>query len=578
MSNKNNEVDLLLSDKMEDTSTFCVMPFIHLSTTTSGQYRYCCNAQSPIPIKYININHELVTNILQQQFKYLFNITKDNFLEYGIEITIDEFKEFETYKKDNTIGKFIKEKIPHNILKLLEENKEFVDLIEFTQKAIDTTHETRKWFFNNYNDYIKKRYSAPSLQQSSIRGFREYIHGYTTNDYTIEDVWNSPSMRDARIKMLNGQKVQGCEKCYMEEKLNYSSSYRQRKNLIEILDKKRINEIASRIKEASTNNGYLSEPLYYLDLKMTTKCNLTCSMCTPAESSGVENYVKHYENTEFHKIDDRLQGDYFKVGAYTEHDKNWGENDFFINELESIGYKLKHLYVTGGEPFLINQLWNVLRSYYEKGYNQNIDLEFVSNLTINDKDKLDLLKQFKKVTISGSIDGFEKSYEYTRWPHTWKFLNSKVEKILKNYADYNFSLHFTSAVSIMNILDLPKLCNWIHNIDLKYSEVKGSQLRTTIFLVTSPQHLCPLYLDKNAKEFVIDHLEAQSKHFDIQNFSKETNLAEEFFNILNVLKNSEQCLEWQHKKVFWNQMDLRNRYINLKFEDTISESYLELLQ
>ena len=49
------------------------------------------------------------------------------------------------------------------------------------------------------------------------------------NEKPLGEIWNDPKLKDARLKMLNGEKVKSCDRCYKLEKTG-DSSYRQRIN------------------------------------------------------------------------------------------------------------------------------------------------------------------------------------------------------------------------------------------------------------------------------------------------------------------------------------------------------------
>ena len=52
----------------------------------------------------------------------------------------------------------------------------------------------------------------------------------------LSEVWNNDYMKNVRKKMLNGERVEACYDCYLEEKQQKLISYRERKNITEIID------------------------------------------------------------------------------------------------------------------------------------------------------------------------------------------------------------------------------------------------------------------------------------------------------------------------------------------------------
>jgi hypothetical protein len=95
---------------------------------------------------------------------------------------------------------------------------------------------------------------------------------------TLKEAWNGKDMRDIRMAMLQGERVESCKHCYLQEEVG-KKSFRQMHN-----DEweRRIGEeaIHERIEASYANDFALEEhdPLY-LDLRLGNLCNLSCRMC-----------------------------------------------------------------------------------------------------------------------------------------------------------------------------------------------------------------------------------------------------------------------------------------------------------
>ena len=103
----------------------------------------------------------------------------------------------------------------------------------------------------------------------------------------LMESWNNEYMRGVRRMMLNGEKPQSCTKCYKEEEAGHIS--------------KRIWETRKWIKdqggiepiiEGTGEDGSVAPRIRYIDLRLGSKCQLACVMCSPHDSS---NWVKEYK-------------------------------------------------------------------------------------------------------------------------------------------------------------------------------------------------------------------------------------------------------------------------------------------
>jgi glutamate-1-semialdehyde 2,1-aminomutase len=120
--------------------------------------------------------------------------------------------------------------------------------------------------------------------------------GYTIKDQFVKEAWNSQDMRDIRLAMINGEKVEGCSTCYLQEESGRMSNRQQANN--EWAWRLGENTLTETIKKALDNNGHVDNDLVYLDLRLGNLCNLKCRMCNPWNSSQI---VK--EHVELEKTD-----------------------------------------------------------------------------------------------------------------------------------------------------------------------------------------------------------------------------------------------------------------------------------
>jgi sulfatase maturation enzyme AslB (radical SAM superfamily) len=114
--------------------------------------------------------------------------------------------------------------------------------------------------------------------------------------------------------------------------------------------------------------------------------------------------------------------------------------------------QLKKLYVAGGEPTAIIELYDFLDQCI---VNKQTNFEFVINTNatkLNSRFKQQI-KHFSNLQFIVSIDGFDKLNHYIRWPADWETIVNNV-RYLKQH---NHTVSFNVTVSIYNVDSLDQL-------------------------------------------------------------------------------------------------------------------------
>jgi len=229
-----------------------------------------------------------------------------------------------------------------------------------------------------------------------------------------------PDLVDVRNKMLAGEKVKYCNRCYDIDQLN-AKSFRYFHSVEWITNLK--------IKEVSDINA----DLIFYDIRNDNTCNLGCRMCGPGFSSQLEK--------EFIKL---------KWLAPTFRQK------YKLNEIINLE-KIKKLYVAGGEPTLMPEFKEFLE-YAIKENRTDIELRIITNGTNINKEFAGLLKKFPNKEFTISIDGYNQVNRYIRWPSNWISL---VENIKRLYEITN-RISFNITVSMWNISNLSQLISFLN--------------------------------------------------------------------------------------------------------------------
>ena len=103
---------------------------------------------------------------------------------------------------------------------------------------------------------------------------------------SLLDAWNNEYMKSVRKMMLRGERPASCLKCFKEEDAGHRSK-RQWETA------KWVNEIGlEEIIDETTVEGAVPPKVRYIDLRLGSKCQLACVMCSPHDSS---KWVKEYK-------------------------------------------------------------------------------------------------------------------------------------------------------------------------------------------------------------------------------------------------------------------------------------------
>jgi sulfatase maturation enzyme AslB (radical SAM superfamily) len=129
---------------------------------------------------------------------------------------------------------------------------------------------------------------------------------------------------------------------------------------------------------------------------------------------------------------------------------------------------LKQIDIYGGEPFLVEKQWEILKRSIELGYSKNQILHFNTNATQFNPSHIELLKQFKKVLISLSIDGIGKRFEYQRHPAKWSLIENNITKFLSLLTNKNIHVSVCFTVNTLNVYYLEETLKHFAQLGLGY--------------------------------------------------------------------------------------------------------------
>jgi organic radical activating enzyme len=127
--------------------------------------------------------------------------------------------------------------------------------------------------------------------------------------------------------------------------------------------------------------------------------------------------------------------------------------------------KLKQIYFNGGEPFLSKDVSEMLTKIKEqKGTLSDIGLVISTNGSIMPaSEDSQLWNECQAVTFLCSIEAVGSQFEYIRYPLKWDEVSQNVANFSKLF-NTKFTLTISPNVGIHNVLEYPKLVEWVKQL------------------------------------------------------------------------------------------------------------------
>ena len=208
----------------------------------------------------------------------------------------------------------------------------------------------------------------------------------------------------------------------------------------------------------TAEDGSVPPKIRYIDLRMGSKCQLGCVMCSPHDSSGwVKDWQKIYPTIQNDKLKNSFQ--WPNKGRVDGASYNWHKNNKeFWKELYEQIPNMYQLYFAGGESTVIEEHYTLLEEVVKRGYAKQIELRYNSNGVEMPQRLFDLWDEFKRVRFHYSIDAHGKQNDYIRYPSVWEH----QEKMFHVLDETGPNVEVTTATTILalNIYYIPEFVKW----------------------------------------------------------------------------------------------------------------------
>jgi len=353
---------------------------------------------------------------------------------------------------------------------------------------------------------------------------------------TLGEFWNSDYMRETRKKMVSGEKVDACSRCYYFEEMKVPSLREEscrhytEEDLFEGYD---------------PETGIMNKNPTYFDHR-TIYCNLQCVSCGYVYSSThMSLYEKMWNKTIEFKADNEFEENTAKEIL-----------DSLINK------ECKNIYWAGGEPMMSKVHWMVVELMEKlsndpeySDYIKKIGVHYNTNLTKltwRGKHIPDML-EFYQPSIQASIDGTNETFEYCRDGARWNLVSKNWDEYFKKL-NKNEQFGIASVLSSPVLMDIDRWFDFFGQYNVKvynhkyichhesYPDAAQGFLDIRLF----PQHIFDKVVNHAMNRFSNSKLINAHKSVDIINsYVQEKETHKEFFENTDMLKKLKKNSEYR---------------------------------
>lgn len=325
-------------------------------------------------------------------------------------------------------------------------------------------------------------------------------HKFELSRANFADVQNSGHMRGLRQQFLDGEQPQTCRRCWSEERAGRTS--------------KRMHTL-DRMKHMGISSDWTADakPLMFLDLKLGNICNLKCRICGSWSSSQFA--AEEIANTYPDKRKTSYAYQMLRAGAWPR------ENDNFWTEIDSVLNDIRYIEFTGGEPFMIDQHFDMLQGMVDRGIASQVEIHYNTNGTIYPDRGEKIWRHFKTVEIALSIDDVGDRFEYQRSNAVWSEVCANLDRFKDLKEIYsNIQLQICTTVNVFNIRYLDQVADWVDRNQESFNFVYWNIMHDAWYFSVAS-------LPQSAKAAITEHLHNSSISL---NYREEVDRIIDFMN------------------------------------------------
>ena len=305
---------------------------------------------------------------------------------------------------------------------------------------------------------------------------------YDLTKTNLEVVYKSQYMQNLRRQFRAGDKPATCQRCWDEEDAGRTSK--------RMHTQVRLKELYPQVDWANDTPNQL----WFIDLKLGNICNLKCRICGSWSSSKWAAEEMDYLPAGADKKK-HIAYTWLKAGKWPEESPGFWEN------LKALLPNIRYFEFTGGEPWLIQEHWDLLEFAVKEGYGKNIDIHYNTNATQPPTRLVPLLSELGRVDIAFSIDNVGDRFEYERFGADWEEANKIIDATHGLQIMYkNITTQLCFTINIQNVYYLDELLAWADT--KRFGSIYFNMLH-------SPNHMSIQYMTPAARKLVLNKLKTK---------------------------------------------------------------------
>lgn len=309
-----------------------------------------------------------------------------------------------------------------------------VDLVDNVPDAPNVEHPVQPLFWNK--NLCVHAWAGIHLNPAGTASIccehDDIIPAVNIQDNSIDEILQTKYMQEIRNTFRQGKTPSACHVCKKREDLETDSK--------RSLSPYKLGNIWGYVDWESNNLNGVPK---FLGGHIGNLCNLKCRICSPRYSSQVA--AEEYKNN--------LQPIVISHNWSKDHCDFWEE----IRDDQS----LVNFEFLGGEPLLLEENLKYMQFLIETGRAEHSIFEFISNGTQFPM-VFEHLGNFKRFTITLSIDNITDRFEYERKGASWQQLTENIKKFVDvQVQNPSVEVNVCITVSALNVLYLDELTTWL---------------------------------------------------------------------------------------------------------------------
>lgn len=234
------------------------------------------------------------------------------------------------------------------------------------------------------------------------------LHVDTTD---LIDAWRGHDLARLRADLAEGRRNAHCDGCYAMEAMG-QRSYRQLMISEMLSGREAFDHIDPADPQASDSPRFLY-------VKYGNICNLKCAVCSPMSSTRWIEEWNSFNPDYTTGLMDSLADNGVEISRHRLNRWLDGQGDV-DRQIEMLLPHLCEITISGGEPFLSDELNGLMRRCVETGHAGHMRLKILTNGTVQIAHLMDgVINRFRDVMLWWSVDGVGDQFDYQRHPARW---------------------------------------------------------------------------------------------------------------------------------------------------------------